>query len=532
MAGPSFSGFVIPGGVAARDLTEIQFDLSGGAAPYSNPFDDQVIAVDAAITDPNGVLRLPPNGSQFTIPCAWIQKTSETGNASGHGETFAALSTGHWYLHFRFDLPGVWTIRFTATDAGGTTTSSVQSITIGPVGSGTAAVLGGHLSPWRIKNGYITLDDGTWLPFYGQNQAVIDRDYTLDGTPGFTKFLGYLGKYGAPVARFMLSSYHRNGLEWSSSAPLYSGFDNLYVGLGRYSQQFARRVDQFLTIAQANGVSVLFALNTHGEFSTSSDAQWSHSPYSDAATPAGPVPASDPALMLTNASAIRYQKLKLRYVIARWAGYPSFGCIEWMNETGSVGNGFFTGNNTVANDAAWVATMQAYKATIDPYDIADSDSEEWDPSAGKELQFPQNSDPIMVLVDLPQEHVYQNDPATTVNDRRHTALDMDRNMQLRLSWPSRVPVWTETGLYRSPSAPEPNFNPVSSSLSGIQKNHLLAGTHVRASLWEGIASGFIGGLEWWFGSLAENAGQNRVSGTLPYGGTPVEPWHVPLATVY
>jgi len=521
MAAPSISGFVIPGSTPARAMAQVQFDLTGGAAPYSNPDDDSIIAVNATITDPLGVVRLPPGGA-FSQPCFPAVFYTPTAGTSGHGEGYSSPTTPHWYMRYKFDLPGVWHFTITATDSGGTTTSASQPITIGAIDTSTAAVGGGHLSPWRVRNQfYIGFDAGGWLPMIGMNAGLEDRDYTLDGSAGFSRDLGLLAASGGTVARFIASAYHRNGPELLSSAAQYGGWDNYGLGLGRYSPQLCQRIDDFLALAGAAGISVIFCYNTHGEFSTFSDSRWSDSPYNSAN--GGPIPSADPAGLLTNATALKYQKMKVRRMVARWLPYPAVGAIEHFNEGGAVGTSFFGGLNTVANHAAFIATMGAYIGSLDSWSHTQWWSELWDPPLGQELVLGLNTDPIAQLATIAGFglHAYQNGPSV-VNDRRHTALDMARSFQLRTGKPI---YHMEGGLYRTPSAPEPNFDPTTSALSQIQKDHLLAGTHVRQTAWAGVVGGFIGGWPWWKGSyLDSDASKHRVAGTLPFssGSTPAD----------
>jgi len=530
VAGPSITGFVLPGTTKRWDMAEFRFDVSGA---YSNVFDPSVIQVDATITSPQGVVT--------TQPCFWAQKYTAGAPTSGHGEIYNISGSPHWYLRYKFPYEGIWSAAISATNSGGTTVSASQQVMI-------AGARADKLSPWRIANTlYFTWDDGTWFSPIGEDVAVEDRDYHLDGTVGYAKYLANVGGNGGLIARFLLSAYHRNGPEYLSTAAMYSSFDNFGLGLGQYAQQNCFRIDEFLRIAALNGVSVLLAYNTHGEFSTSSDPRWGDSPYSDASTPPGPIAALDPAGLFTNATALKYQKMKARYMIARWAPSPALGAIEHMNEGGSVGTGFFVGLNNLdgngasVNQAAWVQTMGTYIRSIDPWSHLMTWSEEWDPSVGQETQTSpvRKTDSIWNLstIDFTTAHVYQNSP-WVINDRRHTALDMLHNMQIRIGKPA---LHTESGLYRTPSAPEPSFDPTTSSLGSIKIDHLLAGTHVTSVILADIAGGFLGGWEWWHGSyLTEDSGKHRVSGTLPFSGTlsgtdtwsfPLEPLYAPAAAI-
>lgn len=486
MAGPTISGFSIPGSVAARALAQVQFDLSAGAAPYANVFDPSIVQVDATVTSPAGVVT--------TQPCFWMQPGTAVTPTAGHGETYT-LGTAHWFLRYKFPTPGIWTFTTTATDAGGQTVSALQSITV----TGQTS----SLSPWRLANKwYLTLDDGTWLNLIGENVGIADRDYTLDGTVGFAKYLAYVGSNGGTTARFVLSAYDRNGPEYIGSAAQYGGFNNYGLGLGQYAQQNCFRIDEFLRLAGANGVSVLFAYNTQAEWSTA--AHWADSPYNSAH--GGMIAPADPAAFLTNAGALKYQQMKARYMIARWAPYPSFGAIEHMDEGGSVGTGLWAGQNTIANHAAWVGTMGAYIRALDPWDHLLT----W----SNESQTVGRTDPIFgqSTIDFATLHAYQTSP-WTVNDWPATTSAIIRAAQLRLGKPM---LHTAAGLYPFATPPEPNFDPTTSALTQVQKDHLAAGTHVRANALAGIASGFTGGWPWWHGSyLAEDAAKHRVSGTIP-----------------
>ncbi len=110
---------------------EISFDLTGMTAtnPYY-PYDENApTGIESATGITVDALLLPPGETGWQqalrLPCFYYQPVEEV----GAGEDVALLPVGdaEWHCRFSPQTPGTWTYKIQATDAGGTSESSVGS---------------------------------------------------------------------------------------------------------------------------------------------------------------------------------------------------------------------------------------------------------------------------------------------------------------------------------------------------------------------------------------------------------------------
>lgn len=171
----------------------------------------------------------------------------------------------------------------------------------------------------------------------------------------------------------------------------YGGFVN-DVGLvenelGRYNQQKLGRIDSLLSILEKDNIKLMFAIWPHDLFSkTVWAAQWKQNPYSKI---------TEVENVYSDSLAWEYQKMKYRYMIARFANSPSWGIWELINEMNGT-DGWAKGHHQEAYD--WVKKCVKYFSENDPYNHPVTASF----SGG----FEEYREPLYEITDIPNIHLY------------------------------------------------------------------------------------------------------------------------------
>ncbi len=125
---------------------------------------------------------------------------------------------------------------------------------------------------------------------------------------------------------------------------------------GRYNQEKLGRIDSMLTILEKDNIKLMFAIWPHDLFSkTVWAAQWEQNPYSKL---------TDVENVYSDTLVWKYQKMKYRYMIARFAHSRSWGIWELINEMDGT-DGWAKGHHQEAY--AWVEKCVSYFAENDPY---------------------------------------------------------------------------------------------------------------------------------------------------------------------
>jgi hypothetical protein len=239
--------------------------------------------------------------------------------------------------------PGAYRLVVKVTDCSGSVTSAPVTFT---------AVAGKHSGFVRVARQsplYFATDDGR--PFF-----AVGENLDLAGGPtplaDYGRWLPSLGKAGGNWARLFLSNLEK-GQEWMP-APTPRPGTGTYMGLGRYAQDNAWRLDEVVRLAGASGVRLLLCLGTFGEFYDGgffNEGCWVSNPYNAA----NGGPCAKPEDFWTSPQARKLYQQRLRYVIARWGYSPTVFGWEFWNEVPA----------TPANDA-WLAEMAAYVKARDP----------------------------------------------------------------------------------------------------------------------------------------------------------------------
>jgi hypothetical protein len=309
---------------------EIRADIT---ATYENPFDPTQIAVDAAVTT--------PDGRRLTVPGFYYAPlTLETRLAT---ERLRRAGPADFRVRYTPTAAGSHRVEVTVTDRSGKAAAAPLEITA------TAGKQPGFVRVASAAPRYFATDNGQ--PFFAVGENVCWASNRSPLTHYSAWFKG-LGAAGGNWARLFLSNGEK-GQEWLPEPTAKPGV-GAYRGLGTYALDNAWRLDEIVRSAGENGIRLMFCLGTFGEFTEGgyfNEGCWVSNPYNAA----NGGPCATPDEFWTNATARSLYKQRLRYLIARWGHTPNLFAWEFWNEVPP----------TPAKEA-WIAEMAAYVKSCDP----------------------------------------------------------------------------------------------------------------------------------------------------------------------
>lgn len=287
---------VAPTSPAVYDCTEVAVTVTGGGAPYKNPFDPGEVTVDAVVT--------APDGKTTAVPGFWCEPYQRVG-----GFTEKTGAPPQFRVRFAPDKPGLWRVSVTAKDGTGSATSVPVSVSVAAPAAKNAGFL--RTVP---ENRYFSYSDGSPAFLIGENVCWAGTRGLADYDDWFPR----LGGAGGNFARL-----------WMTWQPL----ESKEAGLGHYNQRNAAYYDEVLRLARKSGLRCMLAFGTYGEFTAGgffNEGKWNENPYN--AVNGGPVPADKPDDFFTNGAARVAYKNRLRYLVARYGAFTSLGMWEFWNE--------------------------------------------------------------------------------------------------------------------------------------------------------------------------------------------------------
>ncbi len=303
------------------------------AASYDNPFDPEQIAVDAVVTTPEGATVTVPGF--YYVPMKLETKLGI--------ERLRLAGAPDFRVRYTPTTAGRYRVAVQVADRSGSAVSAPVEFTV------TIGKAPGFVRVARDSPPYFAFDNGN--PFFavGENMA-----WAGNNTPiaSYAAWLRGLGGAGGNWARLFLSNLEK-GLEWTP-APTERPGVGTYLGLGKYAQDNAWRLDEVVRLASENGVRLMLCLGTYGEFYMGgffNEGCWVSNPYN--AENGGPC--AKPEEFWTNEQARRLYRQRLRYLIARWGYSPNLFAWEFWNEVPAT-----------PEHEAWVAEMAAYVKRWDP----------------------------------------------------------------------------------------------------------------------------------------------------------------------
>lgn len=318
------------GQVPAHHLVELSADI---AATCDNPFDPDQIAVDAHITGPRGLSFIVP--AFYMVPVSFATRLGV--------ERAAVSGPPQFRVRFAPPEPGRYRVTLTATDRGGTLTSAPVSLVATP------SAHPGFVRRAAGSPAYFALDNGDSYVPVGENLCWANGPTPL---ADYDRWLGDLGAAGGNWARLFLS-HGEKGLEWSAPPTERPGVGT-YLGLGRYAQDNAARLDRVVQRAEVSGIRLMFCIGSFYEFTRGgffNEGAWVSSPYNAA----NGGPCATPDEFWTNEAARKLYRQRLRYLIARWSYSPALFAWEFWNEVPAT-----------PDEERWVCDMAAYLKQHDP----------------------------------------------------------------------------------------------------------------------------------------------------------------------
>lgn len=409
-------------------------------AAYTNPYNYEEIRVYAVFTAPDGV--------QTTVDGFYMEDFAlDTGTGN-----LTALSPGNGFrIRFSPDKTGAWSYIVSCTTASGTGNSVMQSFNCTAVSHAL-----NHGFVQASQSNYLKFSDGNQYIPVGENMAWQDANPYLD----YSNWIEKLSANGGNYFRFWLCHWGL-GLEWKQGV-------NGFPGLLKYKQSSAFYMDWLFDLCAQKGVYAMFCINHHGQVSSTTDANWTESPYNAA----NGGPCAHTWDFFTNADAQKAHKNRLRYILARWGYQRSILCWELFNEVNWTDN--FTQHQTEI--AAWHETMAAYLKQNDAQQRPVSTSFG---TAQSEMPAIWN----LPDIDFTQRHYYLDNP----------------NLETVLASGARA----NLGAYDKPViVAEFGLTTGGNALIGLDPN----GIHIHNNLWGGLYGGGMGSaMTWWWDSYIDPA---------------------------
>ena len=312
------------------------------AKPVREPFSQTGSIITGIITGPLGSTPAAVGAAETPLRVPGFLTRDFTRKVISGSETLSPAGPPAWAVRWTPQLPGDYSLVITCTEADGTTVSAP------PIAVQVAA---------STMPGSVTVDGkwfrraGAWFYPQGINlrsphddlvtKMGIPQPHPAGGSTAMETAIIAFSKTGWNLVRVWLSPSF-GGLEWDRT---WAG----QQGLGAYSLQAAWQMDRVMQTAREHGMVVDLALWQHGPFSAEVDAQWENNPYRQAA--GGPL--SDPANVLTDATARQHMQQLARYGAARWGGDPAlFAWTLWIEVDGVTQNGLVDWHRDLARDLA------------------------------------------------------------------------------------------------------------------------------------------------------------------------------------
>ena len=317
---------------------ELAFDVNRS---FANPFDPDVVTVDAEFTDPKG-RKIAVAGFYHqdfvridrVTPMSMREKNRKNRLREWRLlEDFLPVGAGGWKVRFAPDTPGKYTYVLKVVDRTGrpeTLTTKPRSFT---------CVRSRNRGYVRVAKDRRHFEFSTGEPFcpIGHNvhssNDVSARNCKLlrikppddRGTKAYEGLFARMGEHGENVAEVWMASWSLD-IEWTARW-------KHYFGLGRYNMHHAWKLDRILALAEKHGVYVHLVLENHGKISTWVDPEWKDNPYNE-----------ENGGFLTSCrdyfrrvDAREQTKKKFRYIIARWGHSPRLMGLELVSELDLTG---------------------------------------------------------------------------------------------------------------------------------------------------------------------------------------------------
>lgn len=214
-----------------------------------------------------------------------------------------------------------------------------------------------------------------------------DTAWRVGPNADITDFFKRMGEAGENWSRVWMCHWDGKNLDWPPARE----------GEGYFSLEAARRWDEIVKSAEANGIRFQMTLQHHGQYSTMVDPNWSDNPWNR--KNGGFL--TTPEEFFTNEHARALTKAKYRYISARYGWSPNIMAWELFNEV----EGTDAARKSLYGPiAAWHKEMAAFLRDVDVNHHLITTS-----SDGKILG-------LYAAMDYLQPHSYSPDPMAAIAD--------------------------------------------------------------------------------------------------------------------
>lgn len=337
---------------------------------YVNPYDDEVVKVDAKI--------IYPNGSQKQIPCFYIEKGSYA-----TGKWLADPKKNNWALRFSSPMSGTHTIEILLTDKDRKVTSKSHAFSVAQ----------------SVEKGIIGVDETDKQVYRhqtGETYTPLGINVAWNSMEEYNKIFNNLADGDANFVRYWMVPFNKQALEWKD--------DGYTHGIGRYSQAAAAFNDSLFALADSKGIHLQMVLFQHGMFSENVNSNWSDNPYN--ATSGGPLTRAEEYFY--NESAKKSTKKLLRYIVARYGYSQKLFAWELFNEVQFTGIHNSQTEQWKQGVLNWHNEMGKYLKELDEFDHLVATS------ASDQQLFQMDS---LDGLDVLQYHVYNTNLTKAILDR-------------------------------------------------------------------------------------------------------------------
>jgi hypothetical protein len=433
-----------PGQAGQYELVELEFTLR---KVYDNPYDADEVGVDLIITD--------GNEKMMAIPCFF---TEEYVHDEDEGK-WTLTGKSSWKARYTPDKPGDYNYHIRINDIDGTIRSQYRQLSI------TSRQHKGFIR--NYTSNYLLFEDGS--PFFANsfNLCIPPRDKPFDYEYFFKKWkenrMNYTRLWLAPPW-----GKYAFALEWTDGQfPTQKG----KLGLKRYNQEVAARLDNFMQTAEQYNIYVMLCLGDERELETGifRDEElphnrpfWHANPYNR--ENGGPAASPLEFFILEEAKAL--YKNRLRYLIARWGYSTNMIIWEFWNEIDHPKwcQDWTFVKHTVAN---WHKEMGEYIRKNDPYNHLISTSFSHD-----------NNQPL--IWNLPEMDVVQAHNYGGSKNLARGSLEM--TLELKMAFPDKPMFISEYG----------------TDFHGYTHEGGAEEVGIHNAIWATALSGATGIAQWWW----------------------------------
>jgi hypothetical protein len=326
-------------------VTEGSFNLS---REYFNPFDPDIVEVNVRVRD--------EDKHETVFPAYYT--TAHVRRVERDREIVRPVGSPYWAYRFTPRKTGRHYLALEIIDRSGEKPEKIVSPEIivdvaESAGKGFVRVSPRDSRYFEFSNGEIFFPLGMNIhtPKDRRYEQRMKDDKIFDlGATSYERYFEAMHRNGLNACEIWMASWSM-GIEWTNRS-------GDYYGLGRYNLAHAAQLDAVLESARKNDIYIHLTIDNHGKLSSHCDQEWQHSPFNkgQAYAVADGACIDSTTEFFSNPEAIRFNRMRNRYIAARWGAYPNIFGIELWSEVDLVTNHADIYNNGVSekwhNDTA------------------------------------------------------------------------------------------------------------------------------------------------------------------------------------